>query len=822
MNNCPIQVVTNASEYVEVEVKHPGGNHKDYYAGRDDVFRSHRTEFAEQLDLFSSAQRQNPYTKIAYAKVVLETKAIAKSNHPTEKIISSANECQVVGGGKRGEMLVRFSPSSAEKIKTGVLEHAEDTPKIVLNEKTGKMEAKPSAWRSEVGAIKELRSISAEDRCKFNAEDVVMNIRENGGGYLYVELFETPKTYNALDTDDVEETRKMFRSFVEGLKQIEGVRAYHSSLRTAKRSYVLYMTNVKDAIVKLNEGIVTSDAKKEDISENVADYERLLTFVSSHPVVKRITMAPSVQSVLGASFSIDGTVVAPIPPPTNLENLPLIGVADSGIAAVLEDYVAGRVDNMNPKYKDEYHGTFIAGMYITGRALNHDIIKERDGNRLVDICIMPGKDFTEKVYPRGMEDLMINLRACVEEAVDTTGVRVIGLSLNLKATRVDSEYSPYAHELDDIAETCNVIFVVSAGNLNICHRDWNPADPEGNVREFSTRTDDIVYAPAESVRNLSVGALNPGNMGLTSYTCKGKGLATATKPDLVHVGGYGVVRRGEDTGLYSINKDGKIVADCGTSFSAPMVAKTLAALNHQIEGETARETLMALVIHSGGIPDSLANKKYKEHLKDWIGFGMPADSEDILNGNEHKISLVFHHTLWKGQMYSFKFGWPQSLIRDGKCMGKLKLTVVSSPQLDDNYGEEFIREDLQVNLVQVDADGNRTSRLSPIYNSKKKKLGIEEEELRESYYKWHPVKVFEKEFTQGVAVDKGVWCLEARYRDRENVTQTDVGLVFTMILTIEDTKSEAPVYDEMKQALVATGVQISDIRTAVRLTQRIG
>ena len=821
MNNCPIQVVTNASEYVEVEVRPRGGKHKDYYAGRDEVFKNHRTEFTEQLDLFSSAQRQNPYTKIAYAKVVLETKAIAKSNHPTEKLLTSANECMVVGGGKRGEMLVRFSPSSAEKIKSGVLENAEDTPKMVLNEKTGEMEAKPSAWRSEVGAIKELRSISAEDRCKFSAEDVVTHIRENGGGYLYVELFETPKTYNALDTDDVEETRKMFRSFVEGLRNIEGVRAYHSSLRTAKRSYVVYMTNEKDAIVKLNEGIVTSDAQDEEISENVADYERLLAFVSSHPVVKRITMAPSVQSVLGPSFSIDGTESAPIPPPDNLENLPLIGVADSGVAEVLDGYVAGRVDNINPKYKDEYHGTFISGMYITGRALNHDIIKERDGNRLVDICVMPAKDFTSKVYPRGMEDLMINLRASVEEAVETTGVRVIGFSINLNATRVDSEYSPYAQELDDIAEMCNVIFVVSAGNLNVWHADWNPADPLGNVREFTTRTDDIVYAPAESVRNLSVGALNPGDMGLTSYTCKGKGLATATKPELVHVGGYGVDKKGDDTGLYSINKDGKIVSDCGTSFSAPMVAKTLAALNHQIEGVTARETLMALVIHSGGIPESFANKKYKEHLKDWIGFGMPADSEAILNGNEHKISLVFHHTLWKGQMYSFKFGWPQSLIKDGKCMGRLKLTVVSSPQLDDSYGEEFIRENLQVNLVQVDAEGNRSSRLTPIYNSKKKKLGIEEEELRESYYKWHPVKVFEKEFTQGVGVDKGVWCLEARYRDRENVTQTDVGLEFTMILTIEDTQGEAPVYDEMKQALVATGVQISDIQTAVRVTQRV-
>lgn len=86
---------------------------------------------------------------------------------------------------------------------------------------------------------------------------------------------------------------------------------------------------------------------------------------------------------------------------------------------------------------------------------------------------------------------------------------------------------------------------------------------------------------------------------------------------------------------------------------------------------------------------------------------------------------------------------------------------------------------------------------------------------------WHLAKVFEKEFTQGVGVDKGVWCLEARYRDRENVTQTDVGLEFTMILIIEDTQGEAPVYDEMKQALVATGVQISDIQTAVRVTQRV-
>lgn len=822
MRNCPIQVVTNATEYVEVEPKHPGGTHKDYYAGRDEMFRLHRTRFTEQLDLFSSIQRESPYTRIAYAKVVLEMQAIAKSNHPTEKLITTANECMVVGGGKRNEMLVRFSPSSAEKIKKTVLEKAEDTPKRVLNEKTGKMEAKPSAWRSEVGAIKELKAYGTEDRCSFCAKDVVKHIHEYEGGYLYVELFETPQTINMLETDDVKETNKMFCSFENGLREIEGVRAYHSSLRTAKRCYLIYMTNEKDAVVKLNEGIITSEAKDEDISENVEDYERLLGFVSNHPVVKKITIAPVLQSVLSPLSSYDGTEDVKIPSPGNLDNMPLIGVADSGIAKVLESWVAGRVDTINPKDKDYTHGTFISGLYITGRTLNQDIIKERDGNRLVDICVMPKKTEINRIYPRGIEDFMINLRACVEEAVETTGVRIIGLSMNCCQTRMDSEYSPYAYELDDIAETYNVIFVVSAGNLIRWHKDWNPSDPSGNIAEFTSRTDDIVYTPAESVRNLAVGALNPPNcLGLANYTCIGRGLSTGTKPDLVHVGGYGVMANGMDTGLYSINPEGKKTADCGTSFSAPMVAKTLAALDHQIEGVIARETLMALVIHSGEIPSGFVNRKYKKYLKDWIGFGMPIDSETILNGDEHKISLVFHQTLWKGQMYSFKFGWPQSLIKSGKCVGRLKLTVVSSPQLDVRYGEEFIREDLQVSLVQVDADGNRSSsRMNPIYNSKKRKLRLEEEALRENFYKWHPIKVFEKEL-DGVSVDAGVWCLEARYRDRENVKQTDVGLVFTMILTIEDPTAEAPVYDEMKQALVATGVRISDIQTAVRVTQRV-
>ncbi len=806
-NNCPIQVVINSDTLIDEEKKHGGGGHKDYYAGKDEQFREHKTSVARQLDLFATAQMENPYSQIAYAKVILEKKAIAKSNRPTDKLITEANECKVVGGGRKGEMLVRFSPSSAQKIKNAIGE-AEDETTWVTNRK-GKQEARPSTLRSEVGAIREVYTFSPNDRCPFTAEEVVTQFEEQGGGYLYVELFETADECN-LFADEEEEVMKMFDSFETGLGNLAGVKAYSSKLHTARRYYVVHVTD--------SEGEVSCDE---------ADYDRLLEFLATHPVVKRVTMAPVVQCLPCPSFKFDKTEEAVIPEPVEGGNYPLIGVADSGVAEVLDNWVVARVDNINPKYRDENHGTFIGGLYVTGHALNPSIVAERDGNRLVDICVLAND--MGKAYPGGMEDFLINLRNSVKEAVETTGVRIIGLSMNIKMTRRDDEYSLFAKELDDIAETMDVIFVVSAGNLLKWHREWKPDDPGGNINEYSSRTDDIVYAPAESIRNVSVGALNPSSGSeLACYSCIGKGLATATKPDLVHIGGFGHEKPDRGNGLYSIMPDATITSGCGTSYAAPMVAKTLAALDYQIEGDTPRETLMALAIHSGMLPEAFADKQFKPYLKDWIGFGLPADSETILTGNSNAITLVFHNAICKGQVLKFPFRWPQSLIKNRKCMGRVKLTVVCTPILDYDYDEEFVREEIQVSLVQVlqldNRKDKRTPRLEPIYSTNIKPedlVGLDEEELRESFYKWNPVKVYEKEYTRGVNLDAGTWRLEARYLDREDLPLNRNGLVFTMILTIEDPDGQAPVYNEMRQELQAAGIHISDIRTAVRVASRV-
>lgn len=100
-------------------------------------------------------------------------------------------------------------------------------------------------------------------------------------------------------------------------------------------------------------------------------------------------------------------------------------------------------------------------------------------------------------------------------------------------------------------------------------------------------------------------------------------------------------------------------------------------------------------------------------------------------------------------------------------------------------------------------------------------MGLNEEERIDSLFKWQPVKIYEKEFSRGVALASGSWRMEVRYLNRENTIPLPEGLKFTIILTIEDPKGLAPVYNEMRLSLQAEGVQIRDIQTAVRVEQRL-
>src|SRR5436853_7451744 len=120
--------------------------------------------------------------------------------------------------------------------------------------------------------------------------------------------------------------------------------------------------------------------------------------------------------------------------------------------------------------------------------------------------------------------------------------------------------------------------------------------------------------PAESVRNVSVGALNPPGLANSianapaRYSRRGPGLCAGVKPDLVHFGGSGSPQSPLGHGLFSVKPDGSTCDGCGTSYAAPLVAKTAAVLDQSIEGEVSRETLIGLLLHHARMPKFLTSK----------------------------------------------------------------------------------------------------------------------------------------------------------------------------------------------------------------------
>jgi len=172
-------------------------------------------------------------------------------------------------------------------------------------------------------------------------------------------------------------------------------------------------------------------------------------------------------------------------------------------------------------------------------------------------------------------------------------------------------------------------------------------------------------------------------------------------------------------------------------------------LDMSIEGEVSRETLIGLLLHHARMPGVLATKALSGVARDLAGFGMPPAAREILEGDDHQITLVFASRLRRDQQISFAFAWPPSLVTpDGKCRGSAKLTLVSTPPLDARFGSEFVRINVDAALQQEDFDKDGTprwkGRLDPIYlPGKADALAIEAERI-EHGLKWSPVNRLRK------------------------------------------------------------------------------
>jgi hypothetical protein len=831
MANSPIQIVLNTNDFIEAWDRSGGGPNKDFYAGNDEEFVAHRDKIYSELSAIRDMQIENEFSEISYAKLTLKQSALAKSHRPTTAIFSK-DSAPVVGAGDLGELYVELQPKYINKIteKIASVETQTRWKEVTINGKA-KMIPYPSNLRSELGSIDEIVPYSASDKRKFSVTDGLKWISnpQTGGAYI-IELFESPPPRQ--DWDNLSPQKfKLFKSFTDGLMQF-GSGLVASRLVDSDKITAMIGVRLEESDAPANIQLmpIQSQVRRQSairkIVQDKTKHAELLAFLDSHPLVKKIILPPIISrsedekaSVIGEKFEI--------PKAKEKGAYPKVAVVDGGVSNILDKWVEEKWGLLSPSDKDEDHGTFIGGLLVASNSLNGaEICNEPDGCKIIDLDILPKGDFFANYYNKPLE-FFKELEVAVKDLKARTGVRIFNFSLNIEEHVSTDGYSPPAKMLDKIAEDNDVIFVISAGNTkrNDFRKEW-PEDASDALSTLASARNDTIKKPAESCRNLSVSALNPPNLkGIvpfapSNYTCRGPGIRVGLKPDVAHVGGSGTKVKPDGHGLYSIDTAGNIVDGCGTSYAAPHVAKTLANLDHSIEGDVSRETLIALLVHHASLPESLQDKKLKDVAKHLVGFGMPGFSDKIIEGSENSITLVFANRIFPGLKMSFDFTWPPSLIKNGKCCGYAKLSVVSTPPFDYRFGAEFVRVNIEGHLRQQQKDGKFKGRLDPVYLPEKNDSHLYEKDQIAHAFKWSPIKVFERTFKNGVGPSTN-WKLDIEYLARDGEDMPKSGVPFTALLTIADPEGNEPVFNDMRQTLQSLGVQILDIKTAARIVPRV-
>lgn len=840
MSNNPVQIILNDRDFHQAPDPGQPPRNKDFFEGADKAFVTHKDSLLAAIDRIIDELRMSPYGPAAYLKVQMRNEALAKSYRPVWWLFKP-DQFPCVGADAVGTLYFR-APLIYLKALRQRIEQAEASVETKYRRADNKPYKAPTIARAEVGAIEVIEIAPPEQKRAFSTAAALTALEDPRAvsGY-HVELFETPAERVIAD-DPL--GRIALRRSLERLLLSLGLGARSYLAFEVGRTPVLEVqltTQPVEALIDNRAGVAGSDAGQEislsSMDRNPERHEAALNALQKHPLVRAI-LPPVLLELTDDRSSSDATAAAEpvaIPLPQGQSTYPIVGVIDSGVAPVLYGWVAGRFDYLSSGEYDAVHGTNVAGLLTIGQALNGvDVAPEANGCHLYDIPLYPNGPFMAR-YRRGFSDFLEEIEQAVAEAKNERGVRVFNLSINAVAPVERHRYSIYASRLDQIADTYGVIFVNSAGNLPPAQaRSAWQKRPVDVINYFASRTSpDTIFKPAESVRSIAVGALNPPNTDQiadapTIYTTRGPGLQVGVKPDVACYGGTGGSGPGKPTGLSSLSPSGGRQSVVGTSFAAPLVARTLAGLDTATEGGLSVEALRAMLLHHTAMPEPLTRRGLRDIGRQFAGFGRPQAVSTMLETDDHQITLLFQSRLSIGEkkpvILRFPFNWPQSLVTDGRCSGRARMTLVYAPPLDPAFGAEFVRVNLEASLKQRQAepasDGSVrfTNQIAARYLPKSTNLAAPEKALIDHGLKWWPAKQYESTFVENGSSSQ--WRLEVTSLVRAEAQFPAEGVPFAVLLTLEDPDGSQPVFQEMRQWLQASNAVAQDVRTVTRLRPR--
>lgn len=779
-----------------------------------------------------------------FVEVRLAQEAWAKSHRPVDRLFTP-EVAQLVGGNEIADLVFRVSSANLRKIAQ-TMATAQPEERKRVDPETGKVKVTISELKSETGAIEAVKLWGPEQRDAPSVDEAIRHLRRRHlAAYYRVELFDDIGLGDGVvDADGADDL--LVADFWRRLKRLArqvGLAVTHDTGSQHPAMGIALLKGPPRLVVRPERQFVGSDSLlATQANFEPKDHHQLLNFLTAHPLVKSVGLPAVVDMPEDLAFTISRSDAVPthVRKPTVQAMIqrrstdapekvyPRVCVVDGGISDDFKQWIV-RQERVISEW-DEDHGTNIASLLVAGKRLNGPIADylEEDGCELVDIAMVaPSRAVAGEKFPTGASGFLDELDRVIGEIKAEVPFRIINLSLNIKQAVPRDRLSESARRIDEIARKHDVIFVISAGNAldEDMRREW-PASVTEALQSLLTVSDQL-HEPADSMANVSVAALNPPGVDKViakapaRYSRRGTS-QRSVKPDLCQFGG---AHRGprQPTGLLATNASNEYRYVCGTSYAAPLVAKTLAQLDLETRSRAPREVLMALLYHSAQLHAPLDHKDLRRAAKQLVGFGLPGTAAQILSNTDSTFTFVFFEYLKAGEEFRHDFQWPKSLTKpSGKCSGVVRATLVSAPPTSHRFGAEASR--MNLNLYVRQHNGKKTKkgdlsfekRVDPVHAHPSSKDKSRESSLLSESLKWSPVKVY-----QGILDDEGVsanWRFGVEYleRDKTAANMPAEGVPVAVVLTISDPEGKAPVADEMRASLIQTGIQLRDIRAAMR------
>ena len=425
-----------------------------------------------------------------------------------------------------------------------------------------------------------------------------------------------------------------------------------------------------------------------------------------------------------------------------LSNHPLLGNAVGDEIAV-SSLSSNKIHEDKPQ-DDVGHGTEVAGVALYGDIKK--CIKEKRFQPEVWILsakVMYKNDMGETEY--NPEELLEHqLEKAVRYFVENyPNCRVVNISFGDRYKKMlsNKRQFPLAALIDELAKELNIIFVISAGNLDAIQNGFPDKYPDYLIEE---KGEVKIVDPASSAYAITVGSIaqefgplnrssneflfSPAHTNYPSpFTCVGPGYKGMIKPELVEEGGNIITSPSDSLKMEDIG--GKLIVlnpkwveggrlftvGHGTSFSTPKVAHYIARLFNNFP-DYSPNLIKALLLASAEIPsdrptplDEINYNNSDTKLIDLLkvyGYGKP--DFDVASSSEiNRVLLQKENRIRLNGVHLYYFYLPREFT-ETRGEKKISVVLVYSPPIRRNrisymgVGMEFhLFKNMQIQEVLI-------------------------------------------------------------------------------------------------------------------------